>query len=186
MSLEVPLIAQEAEYRELMLAALGGDGASYRILLQGLTRHLRGYFARRLDPAAAEDAVQESLIAIHARRATYDPSQPFTAWVYGIARYKLIDEFRRMKRRPTVPLEDAGALFAADETSAALARRDAEKLLAALPQAKRDLVRDVKLDGTPIAEVAARTGLSESAVKVTVHRALKSLGGTLGKRHADR
>jgi RNA polymerase sigma-70 factor (ECF subfamily) len=186
MGLEVPLIAQEAEYRELMLAGLNGDGAAYRTLLQGLTRHLRGYFARRLDPAAAEDAVQETLIAIHSRRATYDPAQPLTAWVYGIARYKLVDEFRRMKRRPTVPLEDAGALFAADETSAAIARRDAEKLLARLPEAKRRLVREVKLDGTSIADVSAQTGLSESAVKVTVHRALKALGETLGKRNADR
>src|SRR5271168_653646 len=102
-----------------MLAALAGDAAAYRMLLTGLTRHLRGYYARRLDPAAAEDAVQESLIAIHARRATYDPAQPFTAWVYGIARYKLIDEFRRSKRRATVPLDDSIGLFAADEISAA-------------------------------------------------------------------
>ena len=105
------MIAQEAQYRDWMLAALMGDAGAYRKLLQGLTRHLRSYYARRLDAAAAEDAVQETLIAIHARRATYDPSQPFTAWVYGIARYKLIDEFRRAKRRPTVPLEDAGELF---------------------------------------------------------------------------
>lgn len=180
------MIAHEAQYREWMLAALMGDGAAYRMLLTGLTRHLRSYYARRLDSGAAEDAVQETLIAIHNKRATYDPALPFTAWVYGIARYKLVDEFRRLKRRPTVPLEDAGALFAADETSAAIARRDAEKLLAQLPEAKRKLVREVKLDGTSIADVSAESGLSESAVKVTVHRALKSLSETLGKRHADR
>ena len=180
------MIAQEAQYREWMLAALAGDAAAYRMLLSGLTRHLRGYYARRLDPPAAEDAVQETLIAIHARRATYDPAQPFTAWVYGIARYKLIDEFRRIKRRAAVPLEEAGALFAADEAEAASARRDVEKLLAKLPQAKRQLVRDVKLEGRSIAEVSAQTGLSESAVKVSVHRALKSLGDDLGAHDADR
>src|SRR5271163_1621294 len=119
------------------------------MLLGGLARHLRSYYARRVDPAAAEDAVQETLIAIHSRRATYDPSQPLTAWVYGIARYKLIDEYRRSKRRATVPLDEAGALFAADEAEAAGARRDVEKLLAKLPAAKRKLVREVKLDGRP-------------------------------------
>ena len=182
------MIAEEAQYRDWMLAALGGDAAAYRMLLKGLTRHLRGYYARRLDPAAAEDAVQETLIAIHSRRATYDPAQPLTAWVYGIARYKLIDEYRRSKRRAQVPLDEAGELFADDEAEASAARRDVEKLLAKLPEAKRKLVRDVKLDGRSVAEIAAETGLSESAVKVNVHRAVKSLGEDVapGGRDADR
>jgi RNA polymerase sigma-70 factor (ECF subfamily) len=173
------LIAQEAQYRDWMLAALMGDAGAYRMLLSGLTRHLRSYFARRLDSGAAEDAVQETLIAIHVRRATYDPALPFTAWVYGIARYKLIDEFRRAKRRPTVPLEDARELFGHDEAQEAIAKRDVTKLLDKLPPAKRALVKDIKLDGVSIAEAAQRTGLSESAVKVTVHRAIKSLGEDL-------
>ena len=158
-----------------MLAALDGDGDAYRMLLSALTGHLRQYFARRLDPATAEDAVQETLIAIHAKRATYDPAQPLTAWVYGIARYKLVDEFRRNKRRATVPLDEAQILFAGEDTEAAMARRDVGKLLDKLPEARRALITAVKLDGDSIAEVAARTGMSESAVKVNVHRALKSL-----------
>ena len=173
------MIAQEAQYRDWMLAALMGDAGAYRMLLAGLTRHLRSYFARRLDVGAAEDAVQETLIAIHARRATYDPALPFTAWVYGIARYKLIDEFRRAKRRPTVPLENAGDLFGHDDTAEAIAKRDVTKLLDKLPPAKRELVKDIKLEGVSVAEAAQRTGLSESAVKVTVHRAIKSLGEEL-------
>jgi RNA polymerase sigma-70 factor, ECF subfamily len=176
---ETPLIAQEVEYRAWMLAALAGDTAAYRMLLAALTRHLRAYFARRLEAGAAEDAVQETLIAIHARRATYDTALPFTAWVFGIARYKLIDEFRRVRRRAAVPLEEAGDLFGHDDTEEAIARRDVNRLLAKLPAAKRQLVRDIKLDGVSVADVAARTGMSESAVKVTVHRAIKSLGEDL-------
>ena len=170
------MIAAEAQYRDWMLAGLAGDAAAYRKLLSALTGHLRAYYARRVGLATAEDLVQETLIAIHSRRATYDPAQPFTAWVYGIARYKLIDEYRREKRRAAVPLDEAPELFAHDETEAASARRDVEKLLARLPEAKRKLVRDIKLDGRSVEETAAATGLSESAVKVTVHRALKSLG----------
>ena len=180
------MIAQEAQYRDWMLAALAGDGAAYRMLLQGLTRHLRSYYARRLDNGAAEDAVQETLIAIHSRRATYDPALPFTAWVYGIARYKLIDEYRRSKRRATVPLDEAAELFGHDEAQDAIARRDVSKLLDKLPEAKRRLVQDIKLDGVSVADAAARTGMSESAVKVTVHRAIKSLGEGLEGRDADR
>src|ERR1700709_1107433 len=116
-----------------MLASLAGDGAAYRMLLSGLGGNLRSYYARRLDPAAAEDAVQETLIAIHTRRATYDPALPFTAWVYGIARYKLIDEYRRHKRRATVPLDEANDLFGHDEAQDAIARRDVSKLLDKLP-----------------------------------------------------
>ncbi|HET7085076.1 MAG TPA: sigma-70 family RNA polymerase sigma factor [Rhizomicrobium sp.] len=175
------MIAQEAQYRDWMLAALKGDASAYRMLLSGLTRHLRSYYARRLDPGAAEDAVQETLIAIHTRRATYDPGLPFTAWVFGIARYKLIDEYRRHKRRATVPLEEAGDLFGHDDAQEAIARRDVSKLLDKLPPAKRRLVADIKLEGASVAEVAARTGMSESAVKVTVHRAIKSLGKSLGQ-----
>ncbi len=169
-----------------MVAALAGDGASYRMLLTALTRHLRGYFSRRLDPAAAEDAVQECLIAIHTHRATYDSAMPFTAWMYGIARYKLLDEFRRVKRRAQVPLDEAPDLFAQDESEAATARRDVNLLLARLPEAKRNLVRQMKLDGDSIAEVAARSGMSETAVKVSVHRAIKSLGDDVRDSNENR
>jgi RNA polymerase sigma-70 factor (ECF subfamily) len=169
------VIEAEAQYRAWMLAGLAGDAAAYRNLLTGLGGHLRAFFARRVGPAAAEDLVQETLIAVHTRRGTYDPSLPLTAWVYGIARYKLIDEYRREKRRATVPLDEAPELFAADEREAAAASRDVEKLLAKLPAAKRALVKAIKLDGASVAETAAAGGFSESAVKVTVHRAIKSL-----------
>jgi RNA polymerase sigma-70 factor (ECF subfamily) len=179
------VIAAEPQYRAWMIAALDGDAAAYRRLLAALTGHLRAYYVRRVGAATAEDLVQETLIAIHGRRATYDPGQPLTAWVFGIARYKLIDEFRREKRRASVPLEDAGELFAADESEALAARRDVEKLLARQPEAKRNLVRAVKLDGASIAEVAVRTGLSETAVKVGVHRAVKSMGDDVGVGRED-
>ena len=179
------MIAAEPQYREWMVAALGGDAAAYRRLLGALTGHLRAYYLRRVGAATAEDLVQETLIAIHSRRATYDPGQPLTAWVYGIARYKLIDEFRRERRRASVPLEDAEELFAADESEALAAKRDVEKLLRKLPEAKQKLVRAVRLEGASIAEVAAQTGMSETAVKVGVHRAVKSLGDDLGADRAD-
>ncbi len=166
-----------------MRAALAGDAASYRALLAELTPHLRAFFKRRLGNAAdAEDLVQETLIAIHTKRATYDLAMPFTAWLHAIARYKLIDHFRRSKVRRTLPLEDADSVFAEEDIESVSAKRDVERLLAKLPKSKSDLVRQVKLDGLTTAEAAARTGLSESNVKVGVHRALKALSAMIGPK----
>ena len=174
--------AAEARLKALMLSALAGDAAAYRALLTALSPHLRAYYARRLGRSAdAEDLVQETLIAIHARRATYDTAQPFTAWLHAIARYKLIDHYRRAKVRRTLPLEEADAVFAEEEAEASDAARDVEKLLAALPESRRRLVRHVKIEGLSTAETAARTGMSESAVKVGVHRALKTLSAMIGR-----
>jgi len=164
-----------------MVAALSGDGAAYHHLLKLLTPHLRAYFARRLHVGAeAEDLVQETLIAIHTKRASYDTAQPFTAWLHAIARYKLIDHLRKSGIRKTVALEEAGAITAESDSDAAEAARDVEQLLATLPAAKRALLRQVKLDGLSTAEAAAATGMSESAVKVGVHRSLQALMKRIG------
>ena len=170
-------------------AARAGDACALARVLGAQRRTVVRYAERHCVVHDVEDAVQETLIAIHTRRATYDPALPFTAWVYGIARYKLIDEYRRHKRRAAVPLDEARELFGRDEAQEAIARRDVGKLLDKLPPAKRQLVKDIKLDGVSVADAAARTGLSESAVKVTVHRAVKSLGEDLqkpGEPDADR
>ena len=173
----------ETRLKALMLASLAGDAASYRALLAELTPHLRAFFKRRLGNAAdAEDLVQETLIAIHTKRATYDTSMPFTAWLHAVARYKLIDHFRRSKVRRTLPLEEADSIFADEDTESVSAKRDVEQLLAKLPESKRDLLRSVKIDGLSTAEAAERTGLSESGVKVGVHRALKALSAMIGQK----
>lgn len=174
------MVELEAELKALMVRSLAGDGAAYAALLRRLGDHLRAYYLRRLGRAAdAEDLLQETLIAMHARRSTYDPSRPFTAWVHAIARYKLIDFYRRTKRRAEEPLDDPDILFGSEDASAAEAQLDVERLLGRLPEKTRRLIRDVKIEGLSTAEAAARHGISESAVKVGVHRGLKSLGAKL-------
>ena|SRR5579862_9829145 len=115
----------DADLKALMLASLAGDAAAYRTLLESLERALAAFFRRRLagDGAEAPDLVQETLIAIHTRRGTYDASQSFTAWAYGIARHKLIDHYRRRGRAATVPLDDGMALFVAAGDDSAGAER---------------------------------------------------------------
>lgn len=168
----------ETRLRDLMLASLDGDAAAYRTLLAELGRHLHRYFTRRLTPAFAshaEDLVQETLLAIHTRRMTYDRSRPFTAWLHAVAHHKFVDHVRRQSIRLTVPLEDDAPIFAHDDSADALARRDLDVVLDTIPSRTGDLIRRTKIDGASVAEAAAAHGMSETAAKVSIHRGLKSL-----------
>jgi RNA polymerase sigma-70 factor (ECF subfamily) len=169
-----------------MLAGLAGEAEPYRRLLDELSRLLRAYYARRCPPGLdAEDLVQETLIAVHTRRATYDAGQPFTAWAYAIARYKLVDALRRGRAHLRAPAEDAEALFVPAGADAAMAARDLERMMAGLTPRTRELIRDVKVLGLSTREAAEKHGMTESAVKVAVHRGLKALGETYGGSDAD-
>jgi RNA polymerase sigma factor (sigma-70 family) len=177
----------ETRLKELMLASLAGDARSYGVLLEDVARHLRAYFLRRLAGAHkgdADDLVQETLMALHTRRATYEVDRPFTAWLHAIARYKLIDHFRRNRIRATVPLDDAEDLFVQDQSDVTADRMDVERLLQSAPERSRDLIYRTKIQGQSIAEVAQSTGLSETSVKVSIHRGLRAITARL-KGHAN-
>lgn len=166
-----------------MVASQAGDAAAHRMLLAALAPRLRAYFRRRLPSGAAdlEDLVQETLISIHRRRDSYRPDLPLLAWVHGIARYRLIDHYRRTGRRRETPLEtadhpDEGFGDAVDS------RIDAERILAGLPDRDEALVRLTRIEGRSMAEAAADQGLSEGAAKVAIHRALRRLEILFGGR----
>ncbi|HVN02737.1 MAG TPA: sigma-70 family RNA polymerase sigma factor [Caulobacteraceae bacterium] len=167
----------ETVLKALMLRGLAGDAKAHGELLATLARHLRAFFARRLGGAQVdvEDLVQETLLAIHLKRDTYDTAQPFTPWAYAIGRYKLLDHFRRQGVRRAVPLEDAGELIAAETTEEGAVRRDLDRLLSDLPERQRALVQDVKLTGHSIEEAAGRQGMTPGAAKVAIHRSLQRL-----------
>jgi RNA polymerase sigma-70 factor, ECF subfamily len=167
----------EERLKSLMLQSMGGDERAYRSLLQEVAALLRAYYRRRLvDSAAADDLTQETLLALHSRRMTYELSRPFTPWLHAIARYKLVDYLRSSRRHRAFSLEEAPEAFlAADEMGAKDEQGDTERLLASVPENQRALVRAVKLEGRSIADVSAATGLSPSTVKVRIHRAIKAL-----------
>lgn len=176
---ESPARADESRLRQLFLLGLAGDTAAYHAFLKGLSGHLRAFLRKRLFqlPDDVEDLVQETLLAIHTQRHTYRPDQPLTAWVYAIARYKLVDLLRARygRERLNDPLDDELEVFAASDTEAADARRDLGKLLDTLPDRQRLPLVHMKLQGLSVTETADLTGMSESAVKIGVHRGLKAL-----------
>ena len=171
-------MADEAKLRAWLLAGLDGDEAAHRAFLAEAAGLLRGFFRQRLRgrPEDAEDLVQETLIALHAKRHTYDPAFPLLPWLYAIARYRLIDHLRRMKRRgehssiDVVELGDNDPDFEASD-----AKRDIATLLARLPEKQRAAIRLVKLEEKTVKEAATLTGFSESDIKISIHRGLSAL-----------
>lgn len=171
------LPALEDRLRSLMLASLAGDAAAYRELLSDLSERLSRYYRRRLQAHLAvhvEDLVQETLLAIHTRRMTYDPNRAFTAWAFAIARYKMVDMLRRSRQPAHIPIDDV-ADFIADESAPSHFANDLATMLDTLPERTKDLIQRVKIEGQSVAEAAASAGMSETAVKVAMHRGLKSL-----------
>jgi len=178
------MTTREIELKALMLASLDGDAASHRALLNQLSRRLRAYYKGKLarfgrGAAEAEDLVQETVLAIHLKRHTYDPAEPLTPWVHAIARYKLIDFLRRTRASLTdVPIEEA---MAHDDNVDAESTYDLKRLIQRLPEKMRCSIEAVKLDGQSIAEAAKRCGISESGVKVSIHRGLKTLAALVAR-----
>jgi RNA polymerase sigma-70 factor, ECF subfamily len=180
-------LSNEVELKELMLASLRGDAAAHRLLLTRLSGHLRAYYKGKLSrigrgASEAEDLTQEALMAIHIRRHTYDPAEPLTPWVHAIARYKLIDHLRHTEAaRGNVPVEEAENVMAQDDHAGAESAYDLVRLLGALPEKMRAAIQSVKLEGLSVEEAASRHGMSESAVKVNVHRGMKALAAVIAR-----
>ena len=171
--------ASEAQLKVAMLASLAGDLTAYESLLKDLAAHLRVFFRKRLTslPGEVEDLVQETLLAVHNQRHTYQTDRPLTAWMYAIARYKLIDLHRRRAVTDAMhdPIDEDSELFASEDHHAVEAKRDVAQLLELLPDRQKLPIMHVKLDGLSITETARLTGMSQSAVKVGIHRGLRAL-----------
>jgi RNA polymerase sigma-70 factor (ECF subfamily) len=125
--------------------------------------------------------VQETLIAIYTKRAMFDPDQKLLAWTYAIARYRMIDRWRRTgKRGLDLPIEDFEHALSAEETEAGDPSRDIARLLGDLPPKQRTSIELVKLKELSIAEASAQTGWSASDIKISIHRGLKTLMRLVG------
>src|SRR6266403_296192 len=181
------MMTHEIELKALMLASLDGDAASHRALLDQLSRRLRAYYKGKLAAigrgvSEAEDLVQDAVLAIHIKRHTYDPAEPLTPWVHAIARYKLIDFLRRNRASfADVPIDEADEVMAHDDNVSAESTYDVKRLMERLPKKMRCSIEAVKLDGLSIAEAAERCGISESGVKINIHRGLKALAALIAK-----
>lgn len=173
----------EAELSGLMLDGLAGDGRAQAALLTACAARLRSWYRGKLArPEDVEDLVQETLMAVHTRRVSWDRTRPFAPWLRAIARYKLMDHLRLHYAKGTVPLPDGADEWMADEDAVdpgdAL---DVADLLDELPDNQRRWIRMTKLEGRSMAEAGQATGHTEGNVKVGVHRGLKRLAALVRK-----
>ncbi|MDR4307045.1 sigma-70 family RNA polymerase sigma factor [Chelatococcus sambhunathii] len=172
---------READWSDWMASAIAGDAGAYRRLLSALAPFVRSVVRNRaasfgLASADVEDVVQETLLAIHLKRGTWDDSQPVGPWVAAIARNKLIDALRRKGRRVHVPVEDFAEVLPAETGDDNGLRPDeAEKLISVLKGRQHEVVKAISVDGADIGETAKKLSMSEGAVRVALHRGLAAL-----------
>jgi RNA polymerase sigma factor (sigma-70 family) len=171
--------ADEATLARLMRLSQQGDKQAYTTLLECCQRWLRGYYSRRVAPSQLDDLVQETLIALHTKRASWDATRLFLPWLAAIARYRWVDHLRRLYRADEHELHEE--LIGTDEEPAVAARISIDRLLGLLPPAQERAIALVKIEGLSIAEASEATGQSESLVKVNIHRGLKKLAAMIEK-----
>lgn len=174
----------ELRWRDWMVRATSGDAAAYHKLMSELAEVVEGYLRARFGTAPfIEDCVQESLLAIHRARASYDARRPFRAWLFAIVRHKAIDQLRRQESRSRVEADsgDAGPIAATDPGLDPGARIDAAVLLGSLPPRYREALELTKLQGLTLADAARHAGISTGAMKTRVHRAIRALRDSLDR-----
>lgn len=173
------MAVREEDLKAGMLLALDGDATAYAALLRQLVPILRAFFWRRVrDSDAIEDLVQDTLMAIHSRRASFDRQRPFTAWLFAIARYKIADHYRRA-RISSVSDEIDGQEPANDFELEASARIDVGRLLSTLTPKQRDAIHATRIEGRSLEETAQAAGISQSDAKMSVYRGLRRLSASV-------
>jgi RNA polymerase sigma-70 factor (ECF subfamily) len=172
--------AWEGDWTAWMRAAISGDAAAYRRFLVAVTPHLRAMARHRCRMAGAsegdvEDIVQEVLLAIHLKRGTWDQSRPIGPWIAAIVRHKLVDALRRRGRHVTVPIDEVIDTLGAEDHADGASPAEIDRLLAQLKIRQREIVKSISINGSSVRETADRLHMSEGAVRVALHRALKTL-----------
>jgi RNA polymerase sigma-70 factor (ECF subfamily) len=176
---EEDLRARSAQRTRWMARVQRGDREAYDALLTDVTPPLLGFLRRRIaDEHELEDVFQDTLMAVHRARHTYDASRPFEPWLFAIARYVAVDHFRHRtvvtSREVLVEvLPDRGTM--ADPGDPRLA-----EVLDRLPPAQREAFEMLQLEGLSVTAAAARAGITSGALKVRAHRAYKALRKLLG------
>jgi len=176
--------AEKEDWSDLMRWAVQGDNVAYHQLLRAITPVLRATARRALAQAGqpvdqSEDIVQETLIAIHLKRDTWDIKRKFEPWLFAVARNKLIDSMRRRRGRVFVNIDDFSEVIPTGTAHETFPAGEIDRHLDALPPRPREVLRSIAIDGESINATAKTLSMSEGAVRVALHRALSKLATKL-------
>ncbi len=169
---------REPPLDDLLRAANRGDRRAYATFLGAATPIVRGIARSRgagLGPETCEDIVQETLLAIHQKRQTWREDAPVRPWLYAIVRFKVVDAFRARGRRVHVSIDDFADVLPADAGPDPTERSDAERVISRLDPRSARIVRAIGQEGASIAELSATLEMTETAVRVALHRGLRKL-----------
>lgn len=173
----------EIDLSGLMRAANRGDAPAYHALLRELTPFVRRVVARRrreLGAVDVEDVVQDTLLALHANRHTWDEARSLLPWVRAIARNKIADAIRR-NRPAIVPIDEfADQLMTVPDGE--WGSGDLTRLMACLKARQRAIVSAISLEGLTARQAGARLGMSEGAIRVAFHRSMHTLARSVAAR----
>ena len=181
--------SDEQRWSKLMANAQTGDETDYRQLLTELTDVIYNFLCSRFGKYHfTEDCVQETLIAIHQARHTYDQHRPFRPWLFAIVRHKAIDTLRKQSSRQKVTRQYKGEQEVLSQGSQ---QNEADNeiirghLLESLSEQHREVLVLTKIIGFSVVETAEKLGISESLVKVRVHRAIRKLRKMMEADHYE-
>lgn len=174
---------EEAELARLFRAALAGDEKAYGDFLNRAAALVRAFARRRVGQSGIdpEDLVQETLLALHLKRHTWRTDAAVTPWLYAIARFKLIDAFRRTGRHVAVDIDAMSETLPSPQDEPNASARDVERALASLAPGQRAVVASISVDGNSIGETARKLGMNETAVRVALHRGLAAIAKRFGQ-----
>jgi len=172
---------KELSLEDLMSVAQAGDKKAYRKVFEQITPMIKAFIAKRVNkPEDIDEITQEILISVHKASQTYDSSRPFKTWLFAIIKFRLNDYLRAVYRTAEKGIDsfDEKEFEIADSDNSENSFDNAqmiEQMLGALPKKQQDIIKMTKVDGFSIKETAIKMKMSESAVKVSVHRALEKL-----------
>ncbi|MAH04756.1 MAG: hypothetical protein CL561_04280 [Alphaproteobacteria bacterium] len=176
---------QKAFYKNwntLAAAAQAGDKRAYSTLIEQLIPFARSVLAGKLAELDwIDDVVQDALISAHKALPTYQVGRSFKAWFTAILYYRKTDYLRKVYARKNHQTSSFDELIEKNmdpdvTIPTHIAEYDhVEKLLEQIPQKQRDLFILARIEGYTAKEVANMKNMSESAVKVSVHRTSKKL-----------
>ena len=143
----------------------------------------------------AEDVTEQTFLAAlanlagfeeRARPADGDGASTFRVWLFQIARNAVAEHRRRTRRHTQAPLEAAASVADPQDVQEAAVRRDAAAsavdAISRLPTERRQALILRFVDEMTTREIAGILGRSEGAIRVLIHRALRSVARDLDKR----
>lgn len=183
--LATPEENRNAQWSTLARQAQGGDKRAYATLLREILPYIRSILAGGLaNQDWIDDIAQDVLVSVHKSLSTYSPDMPFHPWLRAIVQFRRTDFLRKHYKNRDLKdgVQSNAEIFGHSVTNPTSAGelKDIQNALDDLPAKQKQIIEKIKIQGYSTKEVADQMGMTDSAVKVSVHRAINKLKDKLG------